>query len=102
MSAAMTTTPIAVTTTDAPRDRARTALQRCGATLPPAPANPVAARTPITGDELFEFPGAGRADVESAIAAAKEAFATWQTVPPPVRGALVKRLGALLAEHKED
>jgi aldehyde dehydrogenase (NAD+) len=102
MSAAMTTTPIAVTTTDALRDRARTALQRCGATLPPAPANPVAARTPITGDELFEFPGADRADVESAIAAAKEAFATWRTVPAPVRGALVKRLGALLAEHKED
>jgi aldehyde dehydrogenase (NAD+) len=102
MSASMTATPIAVTTTDALRIRACTALQRCGATLPPAPANAVAARTPITGDELFEVPGAGRADVKSAIAAAKEAFATWRTVPAPARGALVKRLGALLAEHKED
>jgi acyl-CoA reductase-like NAD-dependent aldehyde dehydrogenase len=102
MSASMTTTPIAVTATDALRDRARIAVARCGATLPSALANAMAARTPITGDELFEVPGAGRADVKSAIAAAKEAFATWRTIPAPARGALVKRLGALLAEHKED
>ena len=33
---------------------------------------------------------------------AHEAFLAWRTVPAPVRGALVKRLGELLTEHKDD
>ena len=45
---------------------------------------------------------ADSADVEQAIAAAHAAFQTWRTVPAPVRGALVKRLGQLLTEHKSD
>jgi len=40
--------------------------------------------------------------VRDAIAAAKGAFAAWRTVPAPVRGALVKRFGALVQEHKAD
>jgi len=63
---------------------------------------PVAARSPITGEELFDVPGADEAAVKAAIAAAKAAFMEWRIVPAPVRGALVKRLGTLLAEHKSD
>ena len=33
---------------------------------------------------------------------AEAAFRQWRTVPAPARGALVKRFGELLAEHKED
>ncbi|TMK70089.1 MAG: aldehyde dehydrogenase family protein, partial [Actinobacteria bacterium] len=33
---------------------------------------------------------------------AKDAFREWRVVPAPVRGALVKRLGELLREHKAD
>src|SRR5581483_6889216 len=62
----------------------------------------VIARTPITGEELFEVAGAGRDDVRTAIAAAKDAFMSWRTVPAPIRGALVKRFGALMLEHKAD
>jgi aldehyde dehydrogenase (NAD+) len=62
----------------------------------------VAARSPVTGEDLFDVPGAGREDVQAAIAAAKTAFMSWRTVPAPVRGALVKRFGVLLAEHKTD
>jgi aldehyde dehydrogenase (NAD+) len=40
--------------------------------------------------------------VRDAVAAARTAFETWRTVPAPVRGALVKRFGALLTEHKAD
>ena len=40
--------------------------------------------------------------MRDAIAAAKGAFAAWRTVPAPVRGALVKRFGALVQEHKAD
>jgi aldehyde dehydrogenase (NAD+) len=62
----------------------------------------VTARSPITGEALFDVPGAGRSEVEAAIAAAKAAFREWRITPAPLRGALVKRLGALLTEHKAD
>ena len=101
MSATPTTAPLTVTSTDELRDRARGALEACGVDLPASPSPAVAARTPITGEELFPFPAAGRAEVDAAIAAAKEAFTTWRTVPAPLRGAVVKRLGVLLAEHKD-
>jgi len=62
----------------------------------------VTAHSPITGEDLFDIAGAGRAEVEAAVAAAKSSFTAWRTVPAPVRGALVKRLGSLLHEHKAD
>jgi aldehyde dehydrogenase (NAD+) len=101
MSVSPTTAPLTVTSTEELRSRARAALRACGVALPEAPSPAVAARTPITGEELFDIPAAGHAEVEAAIAAAKEAFAAWRTVPAPVRGAVVKRLGVLLAEHKQ-
>jgi len=102
MSARSTAPVLSLTTTDELRDRAQSALAACGATLPSSPSGPtVAARSPITGEDLFDVPAAGRAEVEAAVAAAKQAFTEWRTVPAPVRGALVKRLGTLLAEHKE-
>jgi aldehyde dehydrogenase (NAD+) len=89
------------TTTDL-RERAQGCLERCGVTATASGGPRVWAHSPITGEDLFEVPGAGREEVTAAIAAAGEAFASWRTVPAPVRGALVKRLGALLAEHKAD
>jgi aldehyde dehydrogenase (NAD+) len=62
----------------------------------------VSARSPITGEALFDVPAAGQPEVESAIAAARAAFDEWRVAPAPVRGALVKRLGSLLSEHKAD
>jgi aldehyde dehydrogenase (NAD+) len=62
----------------------------------------VSARSPITGEPLFDVPAAGQPEVEAAIAAAKDAFRAWRATPAPVRGGLVKRLGALLTEHKAD
>jgi aldehyde dehydrogenase (NAD+) len=66
------------------------------------PGPRVAGRSPITGEDLFDVPGAGSEQVQAAITAAKAAFVSWRTVPAPVRGALVKRFGVLLAEHKPD
>ena len=101
MSTSQSTAALSVTSTDELRTRARAALEACGVELPAASSPSLAARSPITGEELFAIPAAGPAEVAAAIAAAKDAFATWRTVPAPVRGALVKRLGVLLAEHKE-
>src|SRR4051794_1108856 len=100
MSTSPTAAPLTVTSTDELRARARAALEACGVELPTAPLAAVAARSPITGEALFDIPAAGPAEVAAAIAAAKKAFATWRTVPAPVRGAVVKRLGVLLDEHK--
>jgi aldehyde dehydrogenase (NAD+) len=101
-----TTTPaIDLPSTDRLRALARLALERCGVLLeygPEGPAHPVMARSPLTGEELFAVPGADAAAVEVGIAAAHEAFLSWRTVPAPVRGALVKRFGELLTEHKSD
>ena len=91
-----------VTPTEDLRARARKSLERCGVDLSRGPGPSTSARSPITGEDLFDVPAADRAAIEAAIAAAKSAFLTWRTVPAPVRGALVKRFGALVAEHKPE
>jgi aldehyde dehydrogenase (NAD+) len=103
----MTTTQpaqeLSVSSTDELRSRARAALESCGIDLSSLGAGPsVSARSPITGEALFDVPAATKDDVEAAIAATKEAFRDWRSVPAPVRGAFVKRLGELLGEHKAD
>ena len=46
--------------------------------------------------------GPTAAAVDDAVERAQAAFLQWRTVPAPARGALVKRFGELLAEHKDD
>ena len=88
-------------TTDELARLARSALQRCGADLSRLPgAARITARTPVTGEALFDVPASTPTEVSAAIEAAHTAFLSWRSVPAPVRGALVKRLGELLTEHK--
>ena len=86
------------------RDRVRVALQAIGADARlEAPNQPgLPAGSPISGNVLFTVPEHTAADTEEAITAAAAAFLDWRTTPAPVRGALVARLGELLAEHKTD
>ena len=65
-----------------PRPRRPAALRRRRCRRRRTPA--FTARSPITGEDLFDIAAAGAADVEAAIAAAKDAFAPWRTVPAPV------------------
>ncbi len=60
------------------------------------------ARTPITGGELARVRANTADDVRTAIGRAQEAFVTWRSVPAPMRGQLVRELGELLREHKND
>ena len=62
----------------------------------------ITSTSPIDGATLATFASATPADVDSAVAAAHEAFLKWRTVPAPVRGELVRRIGDKLREHKED
>src|SRR5271156_1364859 len=93
---------MSVSSTGELAERARRSLERCGGAPVLLPGPTVMARSPITGEDLFEVPAAGEAEIVAAVAAATSAFPTWRTVPAPVRGGLVKRFGALLGEHKAD
>jgi aldehyde dehydrogenase (NAD+) len=93
---------LTVTSTDELRQRARRSLERCGAELPDVAEPGLTPNTPITGEPLLPYPAASAGAVTDAITAAKRAFRSWRTVPAPVRGGLVKRFSALLAEHKVD
>jgi aldehyde dehydrogenase (NAD+) len=82
------------------RDLARASLDRCGVDSALL-AGDQTSRSPVTGTDLLPVSWAGADDADRAVEVAQDAFAVWRTTPAPVRGALVKRLGELLAEHKE-
>ncbi|MDJ1371160.1 L-piperidine-6-carboxylate dehydrogenase [Gulosibacter molinativorax] len=58
--------------------------------------------SPVNGAEVGSTTKHDENDVRAAIDAAQSAFLNWREVPAPVRGALVKRWGELLVEHKQD
>jgi len=100
----MTTTSAAtieqLPTTEDLAAQAREALLDCGvhaSVFGPG----LAAHTPLTGGVLADVVVTDAAGAEQAITAAHDAFLRWRTTPAPVRGALVKRFGELLAEHRE-
>lgn len=61
---------------------------------------PITVRSPIDGKTLATLPAASPDDTREAIAAAHESFLKWRTVPAPVRGELVRRIGNAVREHK--
>jgi aldehyde dehydrogenase (NAD+) len=96
-----------VTTVDELRTRARRALDAVGCDLTDTVVGEpgqhgLPASTPVTGDVLFTVAETTPTQAEGCIANAAQAFSTWRATPAPVRGALVNRLGELLADHKHD
>ena len=60
-------------------------------------------RNPANRNDLVGlFPASDQHDVDTAVAAAKKAFASWRLVPGPKRGELLYRVGELLRAQKED
>jgi len=57
---------------------------------------------PATEAVLAELPEAGVEAAEEAVARAKAAFADWRAVAPRDRAALLRRIGARIAERAED
>jgi aldehyde dehydrogenase (NAD+) len=82
------------------RSRAADAVRACGADIPSG--DDVPALSPVDGTVLHTLRASSPEDVAAAIERAQQAFSQWQVVPAPVRGALVRRLGELLTEHKDD
>ena len=54
---------------------------------------------PATQDVLAEVASGGAAEVDAAVAAAKEAFPKWGNTPATERAKLVRKLGDLIAQH---
>ena len=75
--------------------------RRCGVDVD-ALSGDVATRSPINGQQVASLSWRDAAYVDEAVGRADEAFRAWRRVPAPARGALVKRFGELLAEHKDD
>ncbi|HXE49894.1 MAG TPA: aldehyde dehydrogenase family protein, partial [Ramlibacter sp.] len=54
---------------------------------------------PATQEVLAEVASGGAAEVDAAVAAAKDAFPKWATTPAPQRAKLIRKLGDLIAAH---
>lgn len=86
--------------TDSISAQARAILDRLG--VETTPGTGLVARTPITGEPLLELSPHSAQDVSDVVTRAQAAFLQWRSVPAPVRGQLVRELGELLREHKDD
>jgi betaine-aldehyde dehydrogenase len=57
---------------------------------------------PATGETIAAAPLSGKADVDSAVAAAKKAFGGWATTPPGERARALLRMADLIEERGEE
>ncbi len=73
-----------------------------GELVPALDGSRMDAVNPATGRNLTTIPAAGTADVDRAVAAAREAFPAWRDTPAPQRAALVLALAASIEEHGEE
>jgi acyl-CoA reductase-like NAD-dependent aldehyde dehydrogenase len=55
-----------------------------------------------TRDVVGIFQRSGKADVDAAVGAAKQAFAKWRLIPAPRRAEIIYRAAEMLMERKED
>jgi aldehyde dehydrogenase (NAD+) len=55
-----------------------------------------------TSDVIGRFPVSNREDVDRAVASAQRGFAQWSATPAPARGDVLRRVGDLLTDRKEE
>ena len=77
------------------------AARRCGVDVE-ALAGDGPHRSPINGASLGGVRWNDVAEIDAVVTRSHEAFLEWRRTPAPARGAVVKRLGELLPEHKAD
>jgi len=74
-----------------------------GIWIEPASGNYSDNRNPANNDDLIGiFPLSNEEDVNNAIKAAKTAFEKWRLIPAPKRGDVLKRVGDLMLEQKNE
>jgi aldehyde dehydrogenase (NAD+) len=77
-------------------------LGRLGVENPFNSEGDLVSRSPIAGGELGRLKSHTADEVTDIVTRAQAAFEQWRVVPAPVRGKLVRELGELLREHKDD
>lgn len=55
-----------------------------------------------TTDIIGRFPESGADDIAAAVASAKRGFEIWSRTPAPIRGDVLRRLGDILTDRKEE
>jgi aldehyde dehydrogenase (NAD+) len=82
--------------------RTRDVLERLGAGDPFDSDGDLACVSPIDGREIGRLRAHTQREVADVVGRSQAAFEQWRSVPAPVRGALVRELGELLRQHKDD
>ncbi|MFQ5605924.1 MAG: aldehyde dehydrogenase family protein [bacterium] len=60
-------------------------------------------RNPANWDEVVGiFPNSNKTDVDAAVKSAREAFDGWRLTPAPARGDIIRRVGDIMAERKDE
>ena len=60
-------------------------------------------RNPANWDEVVGiFPKSGKQEVERAVSAARKSFDAWRLTPAPTRGMILKKVGDLMTQRKEE
>ncbi|WP_109474588.1 aldehyde dehydrogenase family protein [Ornithinimicrobium cavernae] len=80
---------------------AHEAARRCGVDVA-AVSGDRPHRSPVNGESLGGVRWSEATEIDAAVQRSREAFLQWRTVPAPQRGAVIKRFGELLREHKAD
>jgi aldehyde dehydrogenase (NAD+) len=65
------------------------------------PARRIDSLNPATGERIASVGVATASDLKMLVKESQRAFTTWRTVPAPVRGEMVRRLGESLRVHKD-
>jgi len=73
-----------------------------GKAVDPAEGRTEEVVNPATGEPIAEAPFSTKADVDAAVAAAKEAFAGWAATPPGERARALLRMADLIEEKGEE
>uniref|UniRef100_UPI001C311AEE aldehyde dehydrogenase family protein n=1 Tax=Chitinophaga sp. GbtcB8 TaxID=2824753 RepID=UPI001C311AEE len=56
--------------------------------------------SPVDGKEIAQVQGGSKAEFDTVVAAAEEAFKEWRQWPAPKRGEVVRQIGEALRTHK--
>ena len=73
-----------------------------GRRTPSASSRVADVTNPASGEVIRQVPLANRADVDSAVAAAKAAFPDWRDTPPLRRSRILNKFRELLETHREE
>jgi aldehyde dehydrogenase (NAD+) len=74
-----------------------------GAWTAPASGEYFENRNPAdTRDLIGRFPLSDAADVDRAVASARQGFELWRRTPAPARGDVLRRIGDLLEQRKDE